>query len=214
MYTTETTELSVHPPDDFVDQLEALLPHMRAFARSLCRNADLADDIVQEACLKACTARDRFIPGAPMKPWIFRIIRNVYIQQGRRAWRSVPLDPEDAANILSTPATQQWAADLNVMQAALEQLPKKHQDAIIVVLAAGFSYDEAGEILGCSPGTVKSRVSRAREALLHLMNNPRKRQAHIEAGIPEIIPLIGQASKQLPAEAPHHDPDTPGLRAA
>ena len=153
----------------FVDELEAMIPQMRAFARSLCRNKDLADDIVQDACLKAWAARDRFIPGAPMRPWLFRIIRNLHTGHQRKAWRASSLAPEEAETTLTTPGTQEWACDFQVMQGALRHLPEKQREALITVLAAGFSYEEAAGIIGCSEGTVKSRVSRGREALVALM---------------------------------------------
>lgn len=155
----------------FVDQLEAMVPHMRLFARKLCRDDDLADDIVQDACLKAWGARDRFIAGAPIRPWLFRIIRNTHAQHWRKAWRSSSLDPSDAEKSLIAPDNQEWASDFQVMQQALHHLPDKQREALVVVLAAGFSYEEAGQILGCSEGTVKSRVSRGREALAGLMNS-------------------------------------------
>lgn len=160
----------VHSERAFVDELEMLVPQMRAFARSLCRDRDLADDMVQETCLKAWAARERFIPGAPMKPWLFRILRNTYVQHGRRAWRSAPLDPADAEKTLIAPDNAQWASDFNSMQAAMTHLPPKQREAVLFVLAAGFSYEEAGQLLGCSEGTVKSRVSRGREALITLMD--------------------------------------------
>ena len=153
----------------FVDQLEAMVPHMRVFARRLCRNDDLADDIVQEACLKAWAARERFIAGAPMRPWLFRIIRNAHIQHWRKAWRSASLDPSDAETYLVAPDNPEWTCDFQVMQQALQRLPCKQREAIVAVLAAGFSYEEAGQLLGCSEGTIKSRVSRGREALAGLM---------------------------------------------
>lgn len=153
----------------FVDELETMIPQMRAFARSLCRNKDLADDIVQDACLKAWAARDRFIPGAPMRPWLFRIIRNLHTGHQRKAWRASSFAPEDAETTLTTPGTQEWTCDFQVMQGALRHLPEKQREALITVLAAGFSYEEAAGIIGCSEGTVKSRVSRGREALVALM---------------------------------------------
>lgn len=161
----------------FVDDLEAMIPQMRAFARSLCRDRDLADDIVQDACLKAWAARDRFIPGAPMKPWLFRIIRNTLTGHQRRAWRSSSLDPEDAETAFVTPCNQEWACDFQVMQDALRHLPEKQREALVTVLAAGFSYEEAAGIIGCSEGTVKSRVSRGREALAGLMSKSAAKSA-------------------------------------
>lgn len=176
--------------ESFVHQLEAMVPHMRVFARKLCRNDDLADDMVQEACLKAWAARDRFIAGAPMKPWLFRIIRNAYVQHWRRAWRSSSLDPSDAEKFLIAPDNQEWASDFQVMQEALLHLPDKQREALVAVLAVGFSYEEAGHILGCSEGTVKSRVSRGREALASLMDTP-----HSKSGYDESAPFEpGQAA--------------------
>lgn len=156
----------------FIDELEAMIPQMRAFARSLCRNADLADDLVQDACLKAWAARDRFIPGAPMRPWLFKIIRNLHTGHNRKAWRSEPLEPEDAENTLVTASSQEWTCDFGVLQSALQHIPVKQREALVAVLAAGFSYEEAAALLGCSEGTVKSRVSRGREALAGLMSGP------------------------------------------
>lgn len=153
----------------FVDQLEAMVPQMRVFARKLCRNDDLADDIVQEACLKAWAARDRFITGAPMRPWLFRIIRNAHIQHWRKAWRCASLHPSDAEAWLVAPDNPEWSSDFHAMQQALQHLPCTQREAIVAVLAIGFSYEEAGQLLGCSEGTIKSRVSRGREALTGLM---------------------------------------------
>ena len=167
-------------PDSFVHELEAMVPHMRVFARKLCRNDDLADDIVQEACLKAWAARDRFIAGAPMRPWLFRIIRNAYVQHWRKAWRSSSLDPSDAEKFLVAPDNQEWTSDFQVMQQALLHLPAKQREALVAVLAVGFSYEEAGHILGCSEGTVKSRVSRGREALADLMDPSYSKRPYIE----------------------------------
>lgn len=156
----------------FIDELEGMIPQMRAFARSLCRDADLADDLVQDACLRAWSARDRFIPGAPMRPWLFKIIRNLHTGHNRKAWRSESLDPDDAENALVTASTQEWTSDFRVLENALQHLPEKQREALIAVLAAGFSYEEAACLLGCSEGTVKSRVSRGREALAGLMGQP------------------------------------------
>ncbi|MBY9066418.1 sigma-70 family RNA polymerase sigma factor [Hyphomonas sp. WL0036] len=161
---------------EFVAQLEAMVPHLRAFARQLCKGDDLADDLVQETCLKAWSARERFVDGAPMKPWLFRILRNAHAQHWRRAWRSTQLDPAGAENALVVPANQEWACDFQTMQKAMQHLPDTQIDAVLTVLVAGFSYEEAGHILGCSEGTVKSRVSRGREALASIMNAPARPQ--------------------------------------
>lgn len=176
----------------FIDQLEAMIPQMRAFARSLCRTADLADDLVQDACLRAWAARDRFIPGAPMRPWLFKIIRNLHTGHNRKAWRSESLDPDDAENALVTASSQEWTSDFRVMEGALQHLPEKQREALVTVLAAGFSYEEAACLLGCSEGTVKSRVSRGREALADLMG---------QASLPPSLPLVASQIETLPVIA-------------
>jgi RNA polymerase sigma-70 factor (ECF subfamily) len=181
------------PGTSFIDELEAMIPQMRAFARSLCRNTDLADDLVQDACLKAWAARDRFIPGAPMRPWLFKIIRNLHTGHNRKAWRSEALEPEDAEKALVTDSSQEWTCDFGVLQSALKHIPAKQREALVAVLAAGFSYEEAATLLGCSEGTVKSRVSRGREALAGLMSG---------ASLPPDVPGKADNVETLPVLAP------------
>ena len=153
----------------FVDELERLIPELRAFARSLCRERELADDLVQDTCLKAWQAVDSFDPSAPMRPWLFRILRNEFYQYSRRSWRSTPLDQEVAENTLIAPSNLDARIDFRVLQAAMSDLPDVQREALILVVAAGYTYEEAGEICNCSPGTIKSRVSRAREAVVFKM---------------------------------------------
>lgn len=153
----------------FADELERLIPELRAFACSLCRQRELADDLVQDTCLKAWQALGTFEPGAPLRPWLFRILRNEYYQYTRRAWRSAPLDQDYAENTLSAPAGLDARIDFRVLQAAMSALPDVQREALILVVAAGYTYEEAGEICNCSPGTIKSRVSRAREAVIFRM---------------------------------------------
>jgi RNA polymerase sigma-70 factor (ECF subfamily) len=150
----------------FVDELERLIPELRAFARSLCRERELADDLVQDACLKAWQAIDSFEPGAPLRPWLFRILRNEFYQYSRRSWRSAPLDQDFAENALVAPEDIDARIDFKVLQAAISELPDVQREALILVVAAGYTYEEAGEICNCSRGTIKSRVSRAREAVV------------------------------------------------
>ena len=176
----------------FADELERLLPELRAFARSLCRNRDLADDLVQETCLNAWAAIDRFQPGAAMRPWLFRILRNEFYQHTRRAWRSTELEPEQAERTLLANESLEARSDFRVLQAAIDTLPQAQRDAIILVVAAGFTYDEAGLICDCSPGTIKSRVSRVRDAVLHTMTQAEN--GHSTAGGPS---ELSQATRGL-----------------
>lgn len=154
----------------FVDELEQLIPQLRAFARSLCREQELADDLVQDTCLKAWQAVDSFEPGAPLRPWLFRILRNEYYQYARRAWRSAPLEQDQAEQVLLAPEDLDAKIDFRVLQAALSSLPDVQREALILVVAAGYTYEEVGEICNCSAGTIKSRVSRAREAVVFMMH--------------------------------------------
>lgn len=151
---------------DFTDRLEALIPQMRAFARGLCRDAVLADDLVQEACLRAWSAAESFDESQEMRPWIFRILRNEFYMMMRRAWRSVGVEPDFAEQALVVPDPQEVRQDFTRMERLIFALPARQRDALLLVVAAGMTYEEAGDLCGCSPGTMKSRVSRAREALL------------------------------------------------
>ena len=150
----------------FVDRLESLIPEMRAFARGLCRDAVLADDLVQDACLRAWSASDSFDASQDMRPWIFRILRNEYYIMLRRAWRNVNVEPEFAETALVQQGSQEVQQDFGRMEQIIYSLPDNQRDALLLVLAAGMTYDEAGDVCGCSGGTIKSRVSRAREAVV------------------------------------------------
>lgn len=160
---------------DFADAIEALIPEMRAFARSLCKDAALADDLVQDACLKAWGARDRFRPGAAARPWLFRILRNEYYQHARRSWRNVQAEDGEMEQALVCAENAEAMCDLRLVADDIQALPDGQREAMILVVAGGFTYEEAGEICDCSAGTVKSRVSRAREAIRVAMD-------HREAG--------------------------------
>lgn len=149
----------------FVDGLEALIPEMRAFAGSLCKDMTLADDLVQDTCLKAWSAMDSFDPDRPMRPWLFKILRNEYYQVTRRSWRNVAAEPDLLENSLVENCALDTQSEMARLSAAISDLPSAQRDALVLVLAAGFTYEEAGEICDCSAGTIKSRVSRAREAV-------------------------------------------------
>ena len=166
------------PDDEFKDQLAQVIPHLRAFGRSLSGNRDTADDLVQETLLKAWAARKRFQAGTNMRAWTFIILRNLFLSQMRRARFKGEWDDVTAAKILAAPAAQDRHVELGDMQRALMQLPQPQREALILVGAGGFAYEEAAQICGCAVGTIKSRVARGRVALENLMNSvelpPRK----------------------------------------
>jgi RNA polymerase sigma-70 factor (ECF subfamily) len=163
---------------DFRQELTRIIPHLRAFARGLCGRADFADDLVQEAVLRAWTAREKFQPGTSMKNWTFVILRNVYLSEVRRNRFHGEYDPDAAEKMLSRPADQEGGLHMGDLKSAMMQLPLERREALLLVGAGGLSYEEAANIAQCAVGTMKSRVSRARRHLEALLEGtePRTRE--------------------------------------
>ena len=155
---------------EFKDQLAAVIPHLRAFGRSLSGSRDLADDLVQETLLKAWAARKRFQAGTNMRAWTFIILRNLYLSQMRRARFKGEWDDLVADRLLAAPASQDRHVELSDMQRALMHLPQPQREALILVGAGGFAYEEAAEICQDAVGTIKSRVARGRVAIETLLS--------------------------------------------
>lgn len=151
------------------DELPQHLKSMRAFAVSLTRNSSLADDLVQDTLVKAWTKIDTFEPGTNMRAWLFTILRNTYYSHHRKARREVA----DVDGELSLGLAQKPAHDGRLMMrdfnAAFELLNDEQREALVLVGAGGFSYEEAAETCGVAVGTIKSRVNRARRRLAELM---------------------------------------------
>jgi RNA polymerase sigma-70 factor (ECF subfamily) len=153
----------------FQRDLVGLIPHLRAFARTLCGDAAAADDLAQDATLKAWDARSSFQMGTNMKAWTFMILRNQFYSEKRRSWRQSQLDQEAAERTLVAPDDPEAPVALDEMRLAMGMLPNEQREALILVGAGGFAYEEAADICGCAVGTVKSRVSRARRALQNIL---------------------------------------------
>lgn len=154
---------------EFKRELEEVIPHLRAFARGLCGRPDMADDLVQEALMKAWAAQERFEPGTSMRAWTFVILRNAYLTDMRRNRFRGEYDETVAEKILTAPAGQEEPIHLSDLHRALLTLPPERREALLLVGAGGFSYEEAANICGCAIGTIKSRVGRARAALSSMM---------------------------------------------
>ena len=152
------------------NEVVAMIPALRAFAWSLSHNGSDADDLVQDTLIKAWSNRDKFEPGTNLRAWLFTILRNTYYTQVIRRRREVRDETGEYANNVRTPPTQDWSIAMRALQAGLAQLPDEHREALILVGAAGLSYEEAAEICGCALGTIKSRVNRARARLLKIMD--------------------------------------------
>ncbi|MFD1786981.1 sigma-70 family RNA polymerase sigma factor [Sphingomonas floccifaciens] len=158
---------------EFKAQLALVIPHLRAFGRSLSGSRDLADDLVQETLLKAWAARQRFQAGTNMRAWTFIILRNLYLSQMRRARFKGEWDDLVADRLLAAPASQDRHVELTDMQRALLHLPQPQREALILVGAGGFAYEEAADICGVAVGTIKSRVARGRVALESILTEGR-----------------------------------------
>jgi RNA polymerase sigma factor (sigma-70 family) len=164
------SERTAEERGDFKRELEQVIPHLRAFARGLCGRPDMADDLVQEALMKAWAAQERFEPGTSMRAWTFVILRNAYLTDMRRNRFRGEYDEGVAERILTAPAGQEEPIHLSDMHRALLTLPPERREALLLVGAGGFSYEEAAEICGCAIGTIKSRVGRARAALNEMLD--------------------------------------------
>jgi RNA polymerase sigma-70 factor (ECF subfamily) len=161
-------------PDPVRDQtfktaLVALIPQLRAFARSLTGDPTAADDLAQDAMVKAWDARASFELGTNMKAWTFMILRNQFYSEKRRSWRQTQLDQEAAERTLVATDDPASPVALDELRMGLAMLPAEQREALVLVGAGGFAYEEAATICGCAVGTVKSRVSRARRALVEIL---------------------------------------------
>ncbi len=153
----------------FTAGLIAAMPGLRRYALSLCRTADCADDLVQETLYKAWSQQARFQVGSNLNAWLFTILRNSFFNQTRKRKREVQdVDGVYSAR-LSTSPTHDAALDLRDVCSALATLPAPQREALLLVGALGHSYYEAAELAGAETGTIKSRVSRARQQILGMM---------------------------------------------
>lgn len=152
-------------PESVREEMLATVPRLRAFAVSLTGNVDRADDLVQETLLRAWTHLDKFDPGTNMPAWLFTILRNLFRSEYRKRRREVEdVDGVHAERLVALPE-QTGRVEMEEFRTALTKLPEDQRDALILIGASGFSYEEAAQICGCAVGTVKSRVFRARTQL-------------------------------------------------
>jgi RNA polymerase sigma-70 factor (ECF subfamily) len=148
----------------------AAIPGLRAFAVSLCRNPDRADDLVQETIMRACGNIGSFRPGTNMTAWLTTILRNRFYSEYRRRRREVEdVDGMHAATLMTLP-DQVASLERQELRAALTRLPDEMREVLHLVFASGLSYREAAQICGCAVGTIKSRVHRARAMLIKMLS--------------------------------------------
>jgi len=183
----------------FRKDLLALIPFLRAFSRSLCGERELADDLAQEALAKAWQSRDTFRPGSNLKAWLFTILRNQFYSDRRRAWRQAPWDETAVERVPTARGEQTWAVQLSDTARALRSLPAEQRAALILVGARGFSYEDDARIANCAVGTEKSRVARARKALMASLEG----QGPLSS---EPRPAGGDATNEIMAQLDHLAP--------
>jgi RNA polymerase sigma-70 factor (ECF subfamily) len=155
--------------------LVALIPQMRAFSRSLCRDRTRGDDLTQDALASAWRRRDSYTPGTNLRAWVFMIVRNQFYTDERRAWRVVQLDPKVAEETLICVSNPTAALELDDVRRAMLELSDDQREALTLVAVAGLAYHEVAMICACAEGTIKSRVSRARRTLAAILAEGRMR---------------------------------------
>ena len=147
------------------DDLVVLLPDLRAFARFMCREREAADDLVQNTIVAALNKEQQFTSGTNLKAWLFTIMRNRFYSDMRSQRRgSIAVDDEQLALVPAIDNPEATMA-LHELTTALWKLNPQSREALILVGASGFSYEEAAVLCDCSVGTLKARVSRARKRL-------------------------------------------------
>jgi RNA polymerase sigma-70 factor, ECF subfamily len=192
--TTADNRMSPQATSDdatFMKELVALIPFLRAFARTLCGDRDRADDLCQETLAKAWQSRASFQAGTNFKAWLFMILRNNFYSERRRAWRQRPWNDTMAEQLHVTPESQNAALNLQDVNRALGRLRDEQREALILVGAGGFSCEEAAKICGCAVGTIKSRVNRARTAIIEYLDGrslePLAPRTHGQGAVDEIL---------------------------
>ena len=154
------------PEEELIDHL----PAMRAFALSLTRNSAQADDLVQDTVVKAWTNFDKFQVGTNLRAWLFTILRNTFYSSRRKAKREIAdVDGAFAAGLAEKPS-HDGRLQMNDFMRAFDKLPVEQREALLLVGASGFSYEEAAVTCGVAIGTIKSRANRGRKALAELLH--------------------------------------------
>jgi len=160
---TEASTLTIQ------QQMLALEPNLRAFAMSICGNADRADDLVQETMLRAITRIDTFHPGTNLGAWLTTILRNCFLSELRKHRNEIEDADGAYASALRAAPEQESSLEFKEFRAALREIPFNQREALLLVGAAGFSYEDAATICHATTGTIKSRISRARSRLAALL---------------------------------------------
>jgi RNA polymerase sigma-70 factor (ECF subfamily) len=180
----------------FHTDLKTILPRLRVYALSLTHDRDRADDLVQETVVKALAGQKSFRPGTCFSAWVFRIQRNEFISGLRRLRPAVPLD-ETICNALSHPAHQDRGLVMQEFLNAFGKLSPGQREALVLAVVDGQSYEQIAHHAGVSVGTIKSRISRARDMLERLLLG--------EEDVARERPVELPATDSGQADAPRHE---------
>ncbi|QPC99423.1 MULTISPECIES: RNA polymerase sigma factor [Qipengyuania] len=154
----------------FEQDLLALLPRLRRFAVGLCGNPADGDDLCQMSLERALANRSKWQEGTRLDSWMYRVMRNIWIDEGRATTRRrETFVHEDAGLSVGGDGAQEHAVELSMVDRAMQKLPDDQREAVLLVMVEGYAYKEAAEIVGCPVGTLNSRLVRGRDALLELL---------------------------------------------
>jgi RNA polymerase sigma-70 factor (ECF subfamily) len=154
---------------NFERELVEHIPHLRAFARFVTQNSDQANDLVQDTIVRALRAQHQFQPGTNFKAWTFTILRNLHVNNIRRRHVKLESIEDGALDVCAVSPEQEKKLEFQELKVALAKLSPEHREVLLLVGASGFQYEEAAVICKCAVGTIKSRLSRARNELYHLL---------------------------------------------
>ena len=166
---------------EFHRLIEQEIPRLRRYARALTRSADRADDLVQETLLRAIAKVHLWQPGTDIRAWLFTIMHNQYVNMVRRAMRDgANIDIEQMSSALVATTDPTASRQLRELEHGLSRLRDEQREVILLVGLEGMSYEAAAQILGVPVGTVRSRLSRGRDALRRLLDMPERAEGATE----------------------------------
>ena len=176
--------------DAFREELTRTIPSLRAFARSLAMGDDaLADDLVQDTCVNALRAQDQFTPGTNLKAWLFTILRNRFRSLAKHRKVRAEDPDDDLDRMVTGPAPQQGRLEMIAFRRAFADLRPEYREALVLAVGHGMNYEDIARVCGCQVGTVKSRVSRARDRLREALYDGPEREASAPRGDDESDPV-------------------------
>jgi RNA polymerase sigma-70 factor (ECF subfamily) len=182
--------MTATPPDGGREDILPLVPHLRAYARSLTSDVHAADDLVQDTIVLALQAWESFTPGTNLKAWLFRILHNRHITVGTRRHVTAEIGVDDLSLHGSVPAVQEGRAELRHLKAAFARLNPRQREVLVLYAVHGLPYEAIAAVTGCAVGSVKSRMNRARTALKAMLLDDGREDA----------PAVDRSAREAPRQ--------------